>query len=172
MLNDMLKHALALVALLLLSCAGAALPPPTSAFDPAGLKLVIGVDRTKTIEVTADGSVVSSETGQAAMKFVGQDLLTTDGSKILSLDGDELQGPKQKHLGAFEGDVLVLGPLRLSVEDDGVVNLTQGGSARPMRMHFDRSVAGRKRPAMMLVALVFAIYAASHPNASIDQFVD
>jgi hypothetical protein len=157
----------------MLACGGSAAPATSPGqFTATGLKLVIGVDRTKTIEVKPDGSVVSSETGTPVMTFVGTELRSADGAKtILSLQGDDLRGPTSS-LGTFNGDVLTLADLQLSVKDGGVVNVVRNGSKHKMRMHFDGSVAGRKRPALMLVAFVFALYMATNPTVTFDRFVD
>ena len=168
--------ALVLVAFVLVACGGATAntPEPTdpASFTAVGLKLVIGVDRTKTLEVKPDGTVVSSETGEAAMKFVGTELKLADESKtLIALEGDTLR-TNAKTVATFQGDKLVLGEVWISVKDDGVVKLERNGSAKKMRMHFERGVPGHKRAALMLVAVVFALYAATNPRATIDQFVD
>ena len=140
-------------------------------FNPAGLKLVIGVERTKTIEVSPDGTVTTGS-GEAPMKFVGQELKLADGSKtLLALQGTTLRGPTSD-LGTFEGDTLLIGPLGFSIDDDGVVHLERDGSKKKMRLHFEGSVVGHKRPAMMLVALVFVLYVATNPTANLDRYVD
>jgi hypothetical protein len=166
--------ALLLVALLLTLACGGAVPPPDApgTFNAAGLKLIIGVERTRTLEVQASGDVVSSEAGQKIMSFVGSELRGPDGAAtILTLDGNALRTPT-KQLGTFDGDTLVIDDLRLWVKDDGVVMLTREGSDHKMRMHFDGSLAGHHRPALMLVAVVFSLFVAAHPGASIDRFVD
>jgi hypothetical protein len=170
-----MRHLVLVVVLLLVACGGgsanrAATATP-GAFNASGLKLVIGVERTKTLEVHPDGTIVSSETGHPIMTFVGTDLRSLDGSKtILSLSGDELRGAT-KTVGTFQGELLTLGDLRLWVEDDGTVKMQHDGDHK-MRMHFDGSVVGQKRPALMLVALVFALYIATNPTATLDRFVD
>ncbi len=142
-------------------------------FDPSGLKLVIGVERTKTFEVKPGGSVESSETGNAVMTFVGQELRLVDGSKtLLVLDGDTLRGPNAKPVGTFEGDALSMGAMRIAVKDDGVVKLAHDGKEGSMRMHFVGTVAGHKRAAIMLVVVVFSLYVVTHPNATLDAFLD
>ncbi len=145
---------------------------PEQGFNPIGLKLVIGVDRTRTIEVQPDGGIVSSDSGTRILSFVGSEMRTPDGSKaILSLQDNDLRGP-EKSLGTFDGTKLNIGDIAFWIEDDGVVRLERNGNARKMRMHFDGPVAGKKRPALMLVAFVFSLYVAKNPSASIDQFVD
>jgi hypothetical protein len=170
-----MRYLLLLVVALVLGC-GAATPAASEPgqFNAVGLKLIIGVERTKTLEVKPNGSVVNSETGDATMTFVGTELRLADGSKtILALDGDTLRGAT-KTMGAFEGETLALGEgdIRMTVKNDGAVYLSHAGSERKMRMHFDGSVVGRKRAALMLVAVVFALYVATHPTASLDRFVD
>lgn len=156
-----------------LACGGANTPVEApSAFDATGLKLVIGVDRAKTFEVKADGELVSSQTGNPTMKFVGSALELADGSKkILSLEGTDLRGP-EKSLGTIDDSGLLLGDMHIAVKDDGEVTLERGGTSHKMRMHFEGSTVGKKRPALMLVALVFALSAATNPNASLDRYYD
>ncbi|HEX4514978.1 MAG TPA: hypothetical protein VH054_15640 [Polyangiaceae bacterium] len=158
---------------LVLACGGAAFTPdPPGAFDPSGVKLVIGVERQKTFVVHRDGEVVSSETGNSAMKFVGSELRTIDGTKtLIAVVGDELRAG-DKHVGSFEGDALALGDVRLLVTDDGQVEIERHSETRKMRMHFEGNIVGHRRPALMLVAFVFAVYAATNPHASIEQFTD
>ena len=154
-----------------LACGGAAFTPdPPGAFDPSGVKLVIGVERPKTFVVQRDGEVVSSETGNGSMKFVGSELRTIDGTKALvSVVGDELRAG-DKHIGTFEGDALVIGGVRFLVTDDGQVQIEHHSQSRTVRMHFEGNMIGHRRPALMLVAFVFAIYAASNPHASLESF--
>ena len=156
---------------LALSCSGASMTPePPGAFDPSGVKLVIGVERTKTFVVQRDGEVVSSETGNSAMKFVGSELRTVDGTNaIVSVVGDELRAG-DKHIGSFEGDALVIAGVRFLVTDDGQVQIEHHSETRKLRMHFEGNMIGHRRPALMLVAFVFAVYAANNPHASIESF--
>ncbi len=163
----------ALLIALVLGCGGAAeIPDAPDAFVATGLTLVIGVDRAKTFEVKPDGSVVSSESGRTALKFVGRDLKLPDESKtIVSLDGDALSAGGTA-VGKLDGDKVLLGDLVISIRNDGEVDLTRGGSEKKMRMHFEGAVAGHRRPALMLVAFVFALYAAANPHAALDRFVD
>ncbi len=163
----------ALVLAFVLACGGAAFTPdPPGAFDPSGVKLVIGVERPKTFVVHRDGEVVSSETGNASMKFVGSELRTIDGTKALvSVVGDELRAG-DKRIGTFEGDALLISDVRFLVTDDGQVQLERHSETKKMRMHFEGNMVGHRRPALMLVAFVFAIYAATNPHASIEQFTD
>jgi hypothetical protein len=156
-----------------LACGGATFTPdPPGAFDPSGVKLVIGVERPKTFVVHRDGEVVSSETGNASMKFVGSELRTIDGTKALvAVVGDELRAG-DKQIGSFEGDALVIGGVRFLVTDDGRVQIEHHSQNRTMRMHFEGSMIGHRRPALMLVAFVFAIYAANNPHASLESFTE
>ena len=155
---------------LTLACGAAMTPDPPGAFDPTGVKLVIGVERTKTFVVQRDGEVASSETGNSAMKFVGSELRTIDGTKaIVAVVGDELRAG-DKHIGSFEGDTLVIGGVRFFVTDDGQVQIEHHSETRKMRMHFEGTIVGHRRPALMLVAFVFAVYAANNPHASIESF--
>jgi hypothetical protein len=155
-----------------LACGGTITPDAPGAFDAPGLKLVIGVERSKTFVVGRDGEVVSSATGSTAMKFVGRELRIPDGSlALLSLEGDELR-TNGKHIGAFDGDTLLLGDLHISVHDDGVVDMSRAGETKKMRLHFEGNVHGHRRPALMLVAVVFAIYVVTHPGATFEQFAD
>jgi hypothetical protein len=39
-------------------------------------------------------------------------------------------------------------------------------------MNFVGSVKGRKRAALMLVTVIFALFVATHPTASLDRFYD
>jgi hypothetical protein len=155
----------------LVACGGATFTPdPPGAFDPSGVKLVIGVERAKTFVVQRDGEVVSSETGNGSMKFVGNELRTIDGTKpLVAVVGDELRSG-DKHIGSFEGDALVIGTVRFMITDDGQVQISHHSETRTMRMHFEGRMVGHRRPALMLVAFVFAIYAANNPHASIESF--
>jgi len=166
-------RAIALLFVVALACGGPAFTPdPAGAFDPSGVRLVIGVERTKTFVVQRDGEVVSSETGNSAMKFVGSELRTIDGTKaIVAVVGDELRAG-DKHIGTFEGDALVIGTVRFLVADDGQVRIEHHSQSKTMRMHFEGNIVGHRRPALMLVAFVFAIYAANNPHASIESFTD
>lgn len=154
-----------------LACGGAAFTPdPPGVFDPAGVKLVIGVERPKTFVVQRDGEVTSSESGHSSMKFVGSELRTIDGTNALvSVVGDELRAG-DKHIGSFEGDALVIGGVRFLVTDKGEVQIEHHSQTRTARMHFEGNMIGHRRPALMLVAFVFAVYAASNPHASIESF--
>jgi len=147
-------------------------PDPVGAFDPSGVKLVVGVERPKTFVVQRDGEVVSSETGTSSMRFVGSELRTFDGTKaLLTVANDEVRAG-DKHIGTFEGDTLVIGTVRFLVTDDGHVQLEHHSETKPIRMHFEGRIVGHRRPALVLVAFVFAIYAATHPHASIDAFTE
>ncbi len=177
-MSPMKRVVVLVIALFAFACGGDASNQPVEApglFDPVGLNLVIGVERTKSITVKPDGSVVSTETGQPAMMFVGSELRLADangGSKtLLTLDGNDLRGPN-KSVGTFDGNTLLLGDARISVKDDGVVRFERNGSNHTMRMHFEGSVSGHRRPALMLVAVVFALYAATNPTATLDRFLD
>jgi hypothetical protein len=156
-----------------LACGGASFTPePPGAFDPSGVKLVIGVERPKTFVVRRDGEVVSSETGNSSMKFVGCELRTIDGTKpLVAVVGDELRSG-DKHIGTFEGDALVIGTVRFLVTDDGQVRIERHSETRTMRKHFEGKMVGHRRPALMLVAFVFAMYAASNPHASLESFTE
>ena len=162
-----------LLVVVALACGGPSFTPdPPGAFDPSGVKLVIGVERQKTFVVQRDGEVVSSETGNSSMKFVGSELRTIDGTKALvAVVGDELRAG-DKHIGSFEGDALVIGTVRFLVTDDGQVQIERRSETRKMRMHFEGNMVGHRRPALMLVAFVFAIYAASNPHASLESFTE
>ena len=154
-----------------LACGGAAFTPdPPGAFDPSGVKLVIGVERTRTFFVQRDGEVVSSQTGNSSMKFVGSELRTMDGTKTLfAVVGDELRAG-DKRVGSFEGDALSIGDVHFTITDDGKVQLERHSETKKMRMHFEGNIIGHRRPALVLVAFVFAIYAANNPHASIESF--
>jgi hypothetical protein len=169
----MMRFWIVLVVVFALACGGASFTPdPPGAFDSSGIKLVIGVERTKTFVVQRDGEVTSSETGNSAMKFVGSELRTIDGTKaIVAVVGDELRAG-DKHIGAFEGDALVIGTVRFLVTDDGHVQIEHHSQTKTMRMHFEGNMIGHRRPALMLVAFVFAIYAANNPHASLESFTE
>jgi hypothetical protein len=172
-----MKSWLVLLLAFVVACGGFAANTPDvsgAPLDAAGLRLVVGVDRTRTLVVEPDGSVSSSDTGQTAMKFDGQELKSPDGSKtLLTLDGNVLRGPNQTTAGAFQGNnkVSVAGAW-FSVRDDGVVVVEREGTEHKLRMHFDGSVKGRKRAALMLVTVIFALFVATHPTASLDRFYD
>ncbi len=156
-----------------LAC-GAANTPVESAstFAPSGLRMVIGVDRAKTFTVSANGEVTSSETGNVAMKFDGSKLDLADGSKtLLSLDGSQVNAGG-KPVATIDQEGLMVGGMHIVLRDDGAVELDQDGTHHKMRMHFEGAVVGKKRPALMLVALVFALYAAANPHATLDRFYD
>lgn len=157
-----------------LACGGGVTmtPDPPGVFEPAGVKLVIGVERTRTFVVERDGEITSSDAGRSSMKFVGSELKTMDGTKTLfALVGDELRAG-DKRVGSFEGDALQIGDTRFTVTDDGKVQLERHSETKKMRMHFEGPVVGHRRPALMLVALVFAVYAAANPHAGVERFVD
>ncbi len=167
---------LLLLAFVVASCGGAAAntpDPPGAAFNTGGLRLVIGVDRPKTLVVKPNGEVDSSETGQTAMKFVGQELKSPDESKtLLTIDGDTLRSPAAT-VGAFQGGSLsFFGETWLSVRDDGTVYLSRNGADHKLRMHFEGAVRGQKRPALMLVAVFFALFIATNPTVTLDCFYD
>jgi len=155
-------------------CVGAAnTPDPPGTFNTGGLRLVIGVERQKTLVVKANGEVDSSETGQTTMKFVGQELKSPDESTtLLTVDGDTLRSPKAT-VGSFQGGKLsFFGDTWFSVRDDGTVYLTRDGADHKLRMHFDGSVQGHKRPALMLVAVFFSLFVATNPSVTLDRFYD
>jgi hypothetical protein len=162
------------VTLLLVACGPSGPPavaPESGPLATSGLKLVMGVERTKTFVVRDDGTVVS-ESGQPILTFAGNELKLADGSKtILTLDGTNLNGP-DGHVGTVDGGVLTFGDMRLWIKDDGVVRVEREGSEHTMRMHFDGPVAGRRRAALMLVTFFFALNIVAHKGATFEQFVD
>ena len=158
---------------ILLACGGASVTADApGTFEPAGLKLVIGVERPKTFVVERDGEVTSTATGTPAMKFEGTELKTTDGTRtLLAVVGDELRAGEKK-IATFDGDKLLIADSTFFITDDGVVEVSRHNETKKMRMHFEGSVVGHRRPALVLVAFVFAIYAAANPHTSFDRFVD
>ena len=162
-----------IAALFFIACGGVTMTPdPPGAFEPAGVKLVVGVERTRTFFVERDGEITSSEAGRSSMKFVGSELKTLDGTKTLfALVGDELHAG-DKRVGSFDGDALQIGDTRFTISDDGKVRLERHSETKKMRMHFEGPIVGHRRPALMLVALVFAVYAAANPHAGVERFVD
>lgn len=166
---------LLMLALVVVGCGGASAntPDPQGTFESDGLRLVIGVERPKTLVVDANGEVSSSETGQTAMKFVGQDLKSPDESKtLLTLQGNTLTSPTGTVGVIQDGKLSFFGQTWLSVRDNGTVYLEREGTDHKLRMHFDGSVRGHKRPALMLVAVFFALFVATNPTATLDRFFD
>ena len=171
----MARFAALFLMLFAFACGGGGSPPITPESGPVaatGLRLVMGVDRPKSVEVHDDGSVVSTQTSQAVLSFSGADLKLPDGSKtILTLDGTNLSGGGS-HVGTIDGGILTFGEMRIGIQDDGVVKVERAGDRHTLRMHFEGSVAGKRRAALMLVAFFFALNIATHRDASFEQFVD